>query len=79
MSTLFTSPPSLVSASLVVFKYFQVLQSEEQLRELAYAIHLVSEYNNIKALFKTKGWDVSVLTGFRPRLGKSISVHYHML
>ena len=45
-----------------------VLKSEEDFKELAVAIFLVSEDNNIRTLFKQRHWDTSLLTGFKPRL-----------
>ena len=45
-----------------------VLESERELKELAYAIHLVSPDNNIKDFYVTRGWKVETLKGFKPRL-----------
>lgn len=45
-----------------------VLESEKELKELAYAIHLVSPDNNIKDFYVIRGWNVDTLKGFKPRL-----------
>ena len=45
-----------------------VLANEGEFKELAIAIFLVSEDNNVKTLFKQQKWDESQLVGFKPRL-----------
>ena len=45
-----------------------VLESEKELKELAYAIYLVSPDNNIKDFYVIRGWKVDTLKGFKPRL-----------
>lgn len=52
-----------------------VLANEGEFKELALAIFLVSEDNNIKALYKQQNWDTSQLVGFKPRLASRSEVN----
>ena len=45
-----------------------MLESEKELKELAYALYLVSPDNNIKDFFISRGWNTDILKGFKPRL-----------
>ena len=52
-----------------------VLANEEEFKELALAIFLVSEDNNIKTLYKQQNWDTSQLVGFKPRLASRSEIN----